>query len=312
MYLIFNVFTFYHPESRFDRYEVLKYALKTYATIDFKKVYLFIRFDECYANRKEDLQRHVVELFGEDKVEIIWDRYEYQHQWHNFMTRLCSENDPNEAVWFFSNDDHMFIDIDQDLLKEGLELLKTDASPFKTIYTSHWPEMLRYSGKFGHPTVVGNFIKTNILNTDSFQIMNINYLKYFFLEMDWKGTQHKRLDNFKEHFESFGNDFNESPYKEIQENYNIKLTRHHDLQTLFVPMREICRHFDAYDHVKIPIDKSSLFPALVLPEHENDFSYNRELIEKRVKCPHESLWTKGNTFEIPDEWVNHVCRLYKV
>ena len=60
---------------------------------------------------------------------------------------LCNKFSISQPVYFTQNDDHIFVDDNDYMLQEGLELLAAHKTEFKTIYLSHWPEVLKLSGK---------------------------------------------------------------------------------------------------------------------------------------------------------------------
>ena len=111
-----------------------------------------------------------------DKIHIIYDIYNKQNQWTYVMNILMKKHGPDELVWFTQNDDHVFIDFNMYILNEGLEILKNDKNKHKSIYFSHWPEILKMSGKFEEPIVIGNYINFKRTMLDSIQIFNLNYL----------------------------------------------------------------------------------------------------------------------------------------
>jgi hypothetical protein len=76
-------------------------------------------------------------------------------------------------------------------------------------------------------------------------------------------------------------------------------------QTIYVPLREFCRKFDGYSLENID---SKLFPPLELPPKE--FDYSETLLVNRMTCFISTGWTEENKFQIPEEWVEHMLKLY--
>jgi hypothetical protein len=158
-------------------------TLKSYSKIKWKKVHLRIRLDTEFEPRRTELAEFIHECFG--PVDLEYKRYEHQHEWRSLIEQVCAEDD---LVWFTQNDDHVFVEPDTAYLETGLELLRKDPAVFKTIYFSHWPEILRLSGKLGPPERVGQWVRFKCTLVDAIQIMNSNFLKFLFLDLDWHGA----------------------------------------------------------------------------------------------------------------------------
>ena len=295
------------PENnRFDRLDILMATLSSYSKIDcWQNIHLYIELDAEFANRKDEFKNHVNHLFGKYNVNLNFFRMTRQAEWRAFMKEHYSE-DTDRLVWFSQCDDHVFIDVDQTILNEGLDLLRKDTkSSFKTLYYSHWPEILRLSGKLGNQQRVGNYIKFNATLLDAIQIFNLNYLKYLFTVRDWQGREYKKIDSLILQPNIWSNPL--SPY-----NYGGHLIGSFEgnLQTIYVPMRELVRHFDGYSHVFMRTDENAEFPALKLPIESNIIKYSPTSLIRKLHVPHVSPWTDGNTFQIPDEWIDTVIHLY--
>ena len=283
-------------ENRYPRYDIFKWTLSTYKKLKFEKMYFFIKLDTNFENRKEDITAHIHECFPGIPIEIQFTRWTLQDEWRPFMTKLYEENGPDALIWFLQNDDHPFLDFDSTLWDEGLELMKVDPSPYKSMYISHWPEILRLTGKLGTQERVGNFVRFKGTLLDTFQIHNMAYMKYLFLELDWKGTSFNRIDGLM-----------------IQPNLTCAQWTHglyrptESLQTIYVPLREFCRKFNGYAWQNIDLH---LFPPLKLPPDENIIDYSEGHLVNRMTAFIETGWTTDNKFKIPNEWVEDMLNLY--
>ena len=202
------------------------------------------------------------------------------------MESLKIKHGPDELVWFSQNDDHIFIDFDMEILNEGLEHLKRETNPVKSIYISHWPELLIMSGKYQEPIKVENYVKFNLSLLDSIQIFNLNFLYYIFVEYKWK-QNHIRIDSVLNEL---------TLYPAVENPLN---------QIIYVPLRELVRHFDGYDHVNMD---RNIYPPLEL--HFNTFKYDRQTLIKKMIPNHYSAWTYGNKFIIPNEWIQNNLSLH--
>jgi hypothetical protein len=276
-------------ENRYSRLDIFKYTLKSYKRIPFTEVYLYILLDNELLHF--DMETFVKETFShlpEDKIHYMNTRYDSQENWRPVIQTLMDKHGANESVWFTQNDDHVFIDDSLDMLTEGLTHLENDPSRHKTLYFSHWPEIIRFSGKYGTQSLVSNYIKFNITNLDSIQIFNLQYLYDIFITHKWKQNQNRidfLINEITNEFECI------DPLQ----------------QTIYAPLKEMCRHFDGYDHVCM--DRSAC-PRLELPS--NTFDYSPETLLKKMTAPHYSFWTQNNTFAIPQEWFDINLKLHKI
>ena len=92
-----------------------------------------------------------------------------------------------------ANDDHIFIDIDTDLIQEGFDVLHADASRFKGMVYSHWPETLRMAATHGGERV-GNFVRFKFTTSDAVVAWNCRWLWFLVSQLDWNGVSRPRLD----------------------------------------------------------------------------------------------------------------------
>jgi len=257
--------------------------LYSYKDIPFTDIYLFILLDDEFKNKQQSLTEYIYSIFSQlnmDKIHITYDRYFKQSQWIPFIDSIVEKHGFDELAWFTQNDDHIFVDFNMDVLNEGIELLKNDIAEHKSLYFSHWPEIIRMSGKYQEPILVGNYIKFGFSLLDSIQIFNLKFLYYIFVEHKWM-TDHIRIDSVI---------FELTP-RPLEDNCLS--------QTIYAPLREIVRHFDGYDHVGM--DRNSC-PPLELPS--NTFNYNKEALVRKMTAQHNSFWTNNNTFQIPQKWID--------
>ena len=270
--------------NRYNRFDIFKYMLYSYRNIPFSNIYLFIKLDDEFKNYEEDLIHFIYKNFSKlsaETINITFDRYTQQQQWIPVISNLMEKYGPNEPVWFSQNDDHVFVDFNMDILNEGIELLKNDPAIHKSIGYSHWPEALKVVGRHNPPELIGNYAKsTSISCVDSILIFNLQTLYTIFVIHQWR-TDHNRID-------SLVYEFTNQPYNDNFLN-----------QILLIPLRELVRHFDGYDHVNM--DRDACGP-LELPS--NTFIYTPETLRKKMTARHGSGWTSNNDFEIPQEWID--------
>jgi hypothetical protein len=302
MILLLSVFiTNQRQVNRYSRIDIFKYMLESYKKIPFTEVYLFIKLDNEFLLpgqyfHENDLTDYLYNNFShlrKDKIHIVLDRYTSQDKWKPFIINLMEKHGPNEPVWLAQNDDHPFIDYNTDVLMEGIELLNNDTNKYKSISYSHWPEAIKSIGKLKH-TKINNYIRCHVTCLDGIQIFNLQYLYYFFVEYTWK-NDHLLLDRLfvNEILPTIGG------FSAIFNN--------HFSQVIYIPLRELCRHFDGYDHVGMDRDA---FPELELPH--NTFDYSKDTLIKKMTTKHNSYWTENNTFTHPQEWIDTMISLHTI
>jgi hypothetical protein len=299
MILLISCFvTHDRPVNTCNRLDLFKHTLKSYARIDWDDVYLLIKLDEEFKPREEELKKFIKKIFSKNKVVYIPERFEYQWQWQELIKKISNKDN---VVWFTQNDDHPFIDINLQVLYEGVDLLLKDKHKYRSIYLSHWPEILRLSGKFSNPKIVGNYVKFQTTIFDSIQIFNTEYLKYIFLHLDWGDKQLKRIDSLR-FFDEFKPAFDAI--------WGGCSARYSPMQNMYVPLREFCRKYSGYSHVSMewvePLELSSDHSFNIKRPPFDDLN-----IINTMTANHNSQWTLNNKFKIPQRWINKSLSLYK-
>lgn len=287
--------------NRYDRLDVFKNTLESYSRMKWEKVNLFVELDSEFKHRETELKEFVMALFGTEGVSIQFKRFLMQEEWKSFFSAEYPSSE-DRLVWFSQCDDHPFIDINLDIVNEGFEHMRNDPARFKTLFYSHWPEILRLTGKLNTHERVGNYVKFRCTLIDAIQVFNLNYLKYLFTELDWRGKAFKKIDNLILQRAIW---CDPKRLRDRDGHYYID-----DLQTVYVPLRELARHFDGYSHVWIKDGDKDEFPLLKLPFYTNVYDRSPQMIKRQMQVPHTSEWTEGNTFTVPDEWVDVAVSLY--
>jgi len=286
MIFLLNCFITEQRPSHFNRYpriDIFKYTLNSYKNIPFTHMYFFVLLDREYVNQENELTSYIYSTFSnieKSNIYITYNRITQQLEWIPIINNLINKHGLEELVWFLNNDDHVFIDFDMDILNEGLELLKLEQSEHKSLYFSHWPEIIRLSGKYNEPTLVKNYVKFDLSLLDSIQIFNMKLLHYIFIQHKWRNN-HTRID-------SILNEITATPAMDnpLQ-------------QKIYVPLREIGRKFNGYSHANMD---TSAYSPLELPH--NTFKYSEYELRKKITASHYTAWTRGNHFKIPEEWIS--------
>jgi hypothetical protein len=224
-----------------DRLDVFKYSLASLAVIPWTKVIIHCELDECYKNRREELDKYINSLFPSDRIINHHSRIAKHSKWKTAMDELFAV-EGDELVWFTCNDDHVFLDYDMDVLnaceRRMNDMLKGGFA-HAACYVSHWPEMLCHAN-YGHQYPVldrcREFFEVEWVNIDSIQIVSKSVLKHWWFSREYGD------DVFL--IRSDGNMPGKGP-EYIHVNLDLSV------RTL-IPQREIARHFDGYCRPYMP------------------------------------------------------------
>lgn len=207
-----------------DRLDVLRYTLESFAVLPISKAYLYLEMDHNYGDR--DLS-FVYDLFPE--VELYNQRIKKQKAWQAWVDRLN-----NEHVWYLCNDDHVFLDRELTVLNDILAAMTEDNC---SLYFSHFPELIAEASE-AQTTLFPNYLKYWGGKTDSVQVMSKKLLHTIWHIADYGETELPRTDWVSCSVPSGGH-------------------------WIYVPLRELCRHFDGYGgHMLEPL---KVCPPLAIP-----------------------------------------------
>lgn len=295
----------YQPH-KYDKVDIFKYSLASYSIIPFSRVLIYCKLDKMYAGREEELRSFIEKEFAHQKLgpnlELHFDRLEYQGDWQYVYQHKITDTPEDEPIWFCCNHDHIFMDYDLTVLKNGLDLLSQKEHEIyqredpASIYFSHWPELLRkashiHNEKPGPTDLYDKYVGFSLLNNnDSIQIINKALYKRWWFEEDYGSAFLPRSD-----YRLADKDGNLIGY-DIRDGRRYMLSHY-----CFVPLREMCRHYDGYGHVQI---NSNECPALTIPPgfFENDikirYGYYDNLVGHVNICPshrYYSIFDKRGT-----------------
>ena len=254
---------------------------------------MFIKLDSEFLLYTDDIINYIYDTFStmnKESIHIVMDRYTSQNNWIPLFKYLMNKYGHNESVWFSQNDDHIYVDYNTDILLEGLKHLESDNHRHKSILLSHWPEAIKLSGKNNNQIRVDNYVKFKLSILDSIQIFNLQFLYDVFLLHKWK-RPYKRIDSVLFDFINGARVSFENPLSQV----------------IYVPLREMVRHFDGYGHVNM--DDSDCH-RLELPS--NTFYYDKDTLLHKMTPYHHSQWTKDNHFIIPQEWIDINLNLHNI
>lgn len=196
--LTFFLTSFIPSASRAD---VLLYSLRSYKAIQvlWTDAYIFLDLEGDAVSRRDEIKTAVNELFSDPSTKVLlkWFRPVVQEEWKETFESIAGNggHGAHKLVFFIQNDDHPFVDFNSDVLHEGLSLMAADLAPFVSMYFSHWPEILRMSGKLKtHERVGKAFVRFEGTLLDAIQVFKSQYLWFIFQQLDWKNRQIKRID----------------------------------------------------------------------------------------------------------------------
>lgn len=226
--------------SRPERYKVFCYTLSSYSVIPWSAVRLYIEFDETQIQHKDFVLNYARRLFPEAVIKP--HRLVFQEEWQAAVRDLSEMDD--KLIFLTCNDDHPFIDsnLDAILALESYMRKISKEHPYVASVFSHWTELLPHDAvdQIAYQFYVDGehlVIEGGVLDvTISIQIVTYEILESWFFKMDYGRRAFWRTDS-------------------------IGIVKYAGI--LVVPLREICRHFDAYQHAGID---SSICPPLDIPD----------------------------------------------
>jgi hypothetical protein len=231
------------PQPRYhlrtdDRLDVAKYSLASFRPLDevtSKWIFNFELADGC-AGKEKEFEDWIRENFPADKTVINWYRCNHYEQWQEMADLVNAEDD--ELIFPAGNEDHIFMDTDIELFKEGLELVKNDSDPNAVFFTSHYPELARCSFYFNPEGITENkhFTWYVLGSNDALRVMK-------------KGL-------FNEYVQKIKNNKNIFYRTEDWNQLSLPVCK------IYCPTKEQFRHYDGYAHVRIGAD---IAPPLEIP-----------------------------------------------
>jgi len=228
----------------FNNLDIFKYSLASLAiAYDWSKVILKISLDDCYKHRKDELEQFIKDNFNQFNLVLEWQRSEYQNDWKRDYELL-----DNNLIWFYCNHDHIFFDSSKEYLAELVDEMKNEE--LCSLQFSHWPENIRTAKKNPKYTIHNNYISFESINFDSIQIITKELYRRWWFEGEFNHIKLGRPDFF---------------------GIGLAEIKPMPMHKVIVPFKEICRHFDGYQHVQ-PIIDNNQCPAIDIPVgfFEND------------------------------------------
>ena len=247
----------------FNRFDVLLYALRSYAPLPFQHVHLYIELDAPLEERFAELRLAAAQLFGSRLVTLQPHRLMSSASWREAVqttrtppSSIGGDDSDTRMVWLLRRPDLIFVDANADVLCEGLARLRADRSQYASLAMSRWSASLRLAAKVDPPVQRGAFIVGRAALADSLELMSHRMiLRHVVRDAAWKG--------------GIPNSANPSTAAWFAGDATTPLGALPTIQTVYVPLRELCRAFDGYVAEGIT---HAIVPPLSLPPDANSRS----------------------------------------
>jgi hypothetical protein len=281
-------FVFRENLKSFSNFDIFKYSLASLAVAySWSKVILKISLDDIYKSRQQELEDFIKNEFKNFNLILEWKRNEYQNDWKKSY-ELLDDN----LIWFYCNHDHIFFDSDTIYLEELVNEIKD--KKLCSVQFSHWPENIRTVKQGLNPhafltppisltyKIYSNYISNETTNFDSIQIITKDLYYDWWFKGEFNHINLPRPD-------FFGIGLAEIKPVPIHETIS--------------PIKELCRHFDGYQHIKPPITNNQC-PAIDIPPgfFENDIKirfgyddYKEGWVNINPKNPNYYAYDKSGT-----------------
>ena len=242
-------FVFRENLKSFSNFDIFKYSLASLAVAyDWSKVILKISLDDCYKDRQDELEQFIKNEFNKFDLILEWQRNEYQNDWKRDYELL-----DNNLIWFYCNHDHIFFDSTTNYLETLVNDIKEEQ--LCSVGFSHFPECIRTVKQGLHPyplnppivnstyKIYDNYVSVDSTNFDSIQIITKELYYRWWFEGEFNHIKLPRPDFFG---------IGLAEIKPVPTHKTIS------------PLKEICRHFDGYQHIQ-PAITNNQCPAIDIP-----------------------------------------------
>lgn len=255
--------------SRPQQHEVLLHTLRTYAAIGFTEAYLCVEFHPEY-EIPPHFGRQMYEALGCRTI-LRTEQVKTQTGWQALVNRIAVDH-PGEPVWLAGNHDHPLVDA---TLIEPLKRLFSyyDASLMSVVY-SHWSEFINEA--LGHVSILHpeGFVSYGVADVHSIRVVTQALLRHWWFDHDYGHVELPRSDWW----------IGGGPWN------GGRIIVRSPMYDSFVPLREICRHFDGYSHIGLGPD--SPLPPLTIPHTPDAFS-----LDDKINCV-----PRMHGRHVPEEW----------
>ena len=157
-------------------------------------------------------------------------------------------------VWLLQRPDQIFVDLNADVLCEGLARVRADRSKYKAVHLGPWGAALNLLRHVEPPPFQrGAYAVSRLTFTEPNQVVNWRWLHYLVDDVDWKGARvtsfgdllrHRRLTYTRA---AAGTGAGGAAAASAEGDPRMAQPLHltdQSLHALYVPLRELCRSFE--------------------------------------------------------------------
>jgi hypothetical protein len=226
-----------------DRMAVWKYTLASYVPLLplISKIILNIDLASTeYAGQEPELETYIRTLFPDNKLVLKWARNNTTADWRkSYLEDVLPVDD--DLIFNVTNDDHIFVDSDLTFITDCITHLKNSNEPFAQIVYSHHPEGMRHAARSGYkPSEDFSCLIGHGRMVSSLDIIKKERWRHYWFDYDYGDkTNVFRPDEWVSQAGAVPNG-----------------------STQFMPLRELVRHFDGYEHAAPFLN---LCPPLEIP-----------------------------------------------
>jgi len=221
-----------------NRFDVARYSFASFAPLEplVSRFIFNLELADEHQGREPEMEAWLRNIFPDHKLVLHWYRRNTLAEWQQLQEEIRDLDD--DLIFPAGNEDHIFLDSNIEIFRQGLEYITADPDPYAVLMTSHFPESIRAASAFGGELLpCGNYAAYRMPNNDAIRVVKRSY--------------------FNEYIELAAN--NNTTLFRTEHWNNIELKNN----KLYIPTKEQFRHFDGYAHVQVGPD---ICPPLEIPE----------------------------------------------
>lgn len=245
-----------HYLNTVNRFDIARYTFASMVPLMpfTSKIIFNLQLDPPYHSRQEELEEYIFSLFERDKVLIMWYRCNNMAQWRMVKDIIDQEN--YSTIFLAGNDDHVFIDSNTKLWQQGLDIIEKNSDYRSAFIYSHYPESMRLAYQKNAALVHdNNFLNFRFGTSVGNAVIKKELYQSVFVKETDDQREVFRMDGWKNEW----------------------------YENIFVPTRELARHFDGYSHVNMD---GNICPPLDIPPgfFEKNIIINYGYTEQDPNC----------------------------
>ena len=256
-----------------SKFEVLEHTLNSYRALGFRKAYLNIEvdpvlrplptveFEDPEPPGRPWLSRWTGAIRGQ--WHLSGRRACRQSQWQTLVDEVTSDlAHPNEPIWVAGNHDHPYIQLNGPRWSENIERLFKEGDPLTSVIYSHHAEFIDQAAIHGGQLVTlphdgtPTFVKYQVNDVHSIRVVTPHILRSMWFDHDYGAETHLPRSDWW---------VGGGPFTDPPGHIPVKAPMYNS----YVPLVELCRHFDGYTHIGVP---NYITPPLTIPHRPDEIS----------------------------------------